>query len=55
MRRFYSLDVQPDLFGNPSGMRVSAKLFQPLAERVRPRQIDELFGIVQESLEAAFG
>ena len=45
--------VQPDLFGNPSGMRVSAKLFQPLAERVRPRQIDELFG--QEHLVGAEG
>ncbi|NTW53495.1 MAG: replication-associated recombination protein A [Chlorobaculum sp.] len=45
--------VQPDLFGLPSGKRASAKLFQPLAERVRPRQIDELFG--QEHLVGAAG
>ncbi len=44
---------QPDLFGFPSGKRSDAKLFQPLAERVRPRQIDELFG--QEHLVGAAG
>jgi putative ATPase len=37
---------QPDLFGFPSGKRASAKLYQPLAERVRPRHIEELFGQV---------
>ena len=45
--------VQPDLFGLPSGKRASAKLYQPLAERVRPRHIDELFG--QEHLVGAEG
>jgi putative ATPase len=45
--------VQPDLFGLPSGKRASAKLYQPLAERVRPRQIDELFG--QEHLAGPEG
>jgi putative ATPase len=44
---------QPDLFGFPSGKRSDAQLFQPLAERVRPRQIDELFG--QEHLVGAQG
>jgi putative ATPase len=44
---------QPDLFGFPSGKRDSAKLYQPLAERVRPRHIDELFG--QEHLVGAEG
>jgi len=44
---------QPDLFGFSSGKSASAKLFQPLAERVRPRRIDELFG--QEHLVGAAG
>ncbi|AOS83977.1 AAA family ATPase [Chlorobaculum limnaeum] len=44
---------QPDLFGFPSNKRSDAKLYQPLAERVRPRTIDELFG--QEHLVGAAG
>ena len=34
---------QEELFGLPSGGKASSR-FQPLAERVRPRHLDELFG-----------
>ncbi|NTU53600.1 MAG: replication-associated recombination protein A [Chlorobiaceae bacterium] len=44
---------QPDLFGGFTGKKSAAKLYQPLAERVRPRTIDELFG--QEHLVGATG
>lgn len=35
---------QPDLFGHPKAGETSDDRFQPLAERVRPRHIDDLFG-----------
>lgn len=36
-------DIQPDLFGL-SGSSGAEKLFQPLAERVRPRSLDDMAG-----------
>jgi putative ATPase len=35
---------QPDLFAPRAGKKSSDRLYQPLAERVRPRHLDELFG-----------
>lgn len=46
-------EQQADLFGTPAGGDTSSKRYQPLAERVRPRTIDELFG--QEHLVGADG
>ncbi|NTW52174.1 MAG: replication-associated recombination protein A [Chlorobiaceae bacterium] len=45
-------ESQADLFGG-TGRQLASDRFQPLAERVRPRRIDELFG--QEHLVGAEG